>query len=223
MHLGQINLGQLALCGWPGLARLWMRGSWSALALAIGFSVLLNIALVATFAWPTLLGDTFPAVAWPIIIVIWVISVVVSYRMIGSWSSPPAMAAETKVAEKGEFLEENESDTLFNRAQGEYLKGNWLDAESLLKRRLHHNDRDVESRLLLATLYRHTRRLELARAELASLKRFDETIHWHFEIRNEYELIRQIELERLDDQPNSNQETLHPSHVQTKLNTSLDQ
>ena len=200
MHLGQRNLGQLALCGWPGLARLWMRGSWSALALAIGFSVLLNIALVATFAWPTLLGDTFPAVAWPIIIVIWVISVVVSYRMIGSWSSPPVMAAETKVAEKGEFLKENESDTLFNRAQGEYLKGNWIEAEALLKRQLSSNERDVESRLLLATLFRHTRQWDLAENELETMQRFDASVHWQFEIQRERELIHQIKADDRDDQ-----------------------
>ena len=198
MHLGQRNLGQWVLCGWPGLAPLWLRGSWSSLALAIGFSVLLNLALVATFAWPTLLGDSFPAVAWPVIIVIWVSSAVISCRMVGSWNGPPVMAAETKVVEKGDFLEENQPDTLFNRAQGEYLKGNWLEVERILKGRLEHSDRDVESRLLLATLYRHTRRPELARAELESLKRFDESVHWDFEIRNEFERIEQLESEHRD-------------------------
>ena len=195
MHLGQKNLGQWVLCGWPGLAPLWLRGSWSSLALAVGFSALLNIALVATFAWPTLLGDSFPAVAWPLIFAIWVSSSVVSCRLVGSWVGPPAMAAEAKVVEKGDFLDENQPDTLFNRAQGEYLKGNWLEVERLLKGRLKQKDRDVESRLLLATLYRHTDRLELARAELDSLKRFDESVHWNFEICNEYERINQLEQE----------------------------
>ncbi|MEE2825837.1 MAG: hypothetical protein VYE64_04335 [Planctomycetota bacterium] len=195
MHLGQKNLGQWMLCGWPGLAPLWLRGSWSSLALAVGFSVLLNIALVATFAWPTLLGDSFPAVAWPLIFVIWVCSSVVSCRMVGSWVDPPVMAAEAKVVEKGDFFQEKQPDTLFNRAQGEYLKGNWSEVERLLKGRLKQKDRDVESRLLLATLYRHTGRPELARVELDSLKRFDESVHWDFEISNEYERIIQLEQE----------------------------
>ncbi|MCH2180662.1 MAG: hypothetical protein MK108_01530 [Mariniblastus sp.] len=117
------------------------------------------------------------------------------------------MAAETKVVEKADFLEENQPDTLFNRAQGEYLKGNWLEVERILKGRLKHSDRDVESRLLLATLYRHTRRPELARAELESLKRFDESVHWDFEIRNEFERIGQLESERRDQQVTTDLET----------------
>ena len=223
MHFGQRNLGQLMLCGWPGLAHLWLRGGWASLALAIGFSVLLNIALVATFAWPTLLGNTFPAVAWAIIAVIWMSSVVLSYRMIGTWSALPVMAAEVKEGEKTDFLHENESDTLFNRAQGEYLKGNWQEAESLLKRQLNRNDRDVEARLLIATLYRHTRQLELARTELDSLQRFDESIHWEFEIGHEYELINQIESKDLTEQSTSYNKSCDSDQALGNPTPSLDQ
>lgn len=200
MHLGERNIGQLALCGWPGLAQLWLRGTWSSLALAIGFSVLLNVALVATFVWPTLLGETFPVFAWTAIAVIWICSAVVSYRMIGLWSGPPVMAANAKVADNEDFLLENECHTLFNRAQGEYLKGNWIEAEALLKRQLSSNERDVESRLLLATLFRHTRQWDLAENELETMQRFDASVHWQFEIQRERELIHQFKADDRDDQ-----------------------
>ena len=194
MHLGERNIGQLALCGWPGLARLWLRGTWSSLTLAIGFSVLLNAAMVATFVWPTLLGETFPVIAWSAIAVIWICSTLVSYRMVGVWSSPPVMAAEAKVVNNDDFLSEKECDTLFNRAQGEYLKGNWIEAEALLKRQLSNKERDVESRLLLATLFRHTKQLDFAENELDTMLGFDDSVHWQFEIQCERDLIDQMKI-----------------------------
>ena len=57
-------------------------------------------------------------------------------------------------------------DTLFNQAQREYLGGHWKEAEMLLERRIANAPRDMESRLLLATLFRHSRRLEQAGEEL---------------------------------------------------------
>jgi hypothetical protein len=78
---------------------------------------------------------------------------------------------------------------LFNRAQTEYLKGHWTEAESLLRRRLATAERDVEARLMLATLLRRTKRPDLALEQLHEMERFDESVHWEFEIRRERELI----------------------------------
>jgi hypothetical protein len=36
---------------WPGLPQVWLRGSYVGLALAIGFTALANVLLVATLAW----------------------------------------------------------------------------------------------------------------------------------------------------------------------------
>ena len=91
------------------------------------------------------------------------------------------------------------ADTLFNQAQREYLKGHWTEAESLLNRRLESEPRDMESRLLYATMLRHIRRLKDARMELNLLQKFDESIQWEFEIRREWQLIDLIEQAEEDD------------------------
>ena len=171
------------MCCWPGLARLWSRGHSTSLIVAIGFAVLLNLALVSTFLWPTSLGMTFPLVAWPTLLLIWTTSAVVTYRNI------PDELAEVRHGRKNV---EEVTDTLFNQAQREYLRGHWTDAEQLLKRRLNSKPRDIESRLLLATLLRHSRRLTDAREELDCLLKLDESARWKFEISRERQLIELI-------------------------------
>ena len=37
---------------WPGLPHLWIRGSVAGLSLALAFSVLLNVLILATLVWP---------------------------------------------------------------------------------------------------------------------------------------------------------------------------
>lgn len=176
--------GPTILCGWPGLARLWTKGDWSSLWIAIGFSLLVNLTLVSTFVWPQLLGDSFPAVAWPLILVVWIASALVAYR-----SLPELLS----VGSAPDVIDSTADDTLFIRGQAEYLKGSWTEAEKLLVRQLKKNPRDVQSRLYLATLYRHTRRLALAREQLIEIKKFDESIHWDFEIHRENQLIELID------------------------------
>jgi len=190
-----MSWGPLLLCGWPGLPGLWYRGQMSSLLVAIGFSILLNLALVSTFLWPWSLGGTFPVVAWPMILLIWGTSAWVAYHGLTDVMTVP-------VSEK--VADPDRPDTLFIQAQGEYLSGHWEEAESLLLRRIENAPRDMESRLLLATLSRHSRRLEQASLHLSDMERFDESFEWGFEIDRERQLIELIrqheELEELVDQ-----------------------
>ncbi len=176
--------GPILLCGWPGLAGLWFRGHFSSLLLAIGFSVLLNVALISSFLWPWSLGETFPAVAWPLILLVWSVSAVLAYRRLPDYLAIPA---SEKVADQ------RSGDTLFIQAQSEYLKGHWEEAKSLLKRQLNQNHRDVEARLLLATLFRHTRQFIAASQMLREIEKFDEAYEWRFEISRERELLNQVQ------------------------------
>ena len=175
--------GPLLLCGWPGLARLWFRGHLSSLAIAIGFSVLLNLALVSTFLWPWSLGETFPLVAWPMIALVWIASASATYRTLPDLMTAPGQPQATA---------EPTTDALFIQAQQEYLKGHWKETESLLFRRLDSLPRDIEARLLLATAFRHQRKLVQAAEQLDAIQRFDESIHWQFEINREHQLIKLI-------------------------------
>lgn len=181
--------GPIILCGWPGLPGLWFRGRTSSLLVAIGFAILLNLALVSSFLWPWSLGETFPVVAWPMILLIWSTSSWVAYRQI-----PDLMAAPTseKVASP------ERPDTLFIQAQREYLGGHWEEAETLLERQIRRQPRDVEARLLLATMLRHSRRLAEAEQQLAETLKFDESIEWKFEIDRERQLIELIQQDELD-------------------------
>lgn len=174
----------IILCGWPGLARLWTKGHWPSLWIAIGFSLLVNLALISSFIWPKLLGEDFPFIAWPLILVVWFSSAWVAYR-----SLPELLSVGSSPAVIDPIL----SDTLFIQAQNEYLRGNWAEAESLLHKQLERNPRDIQSRLLLATLFRHNRQMEQARNHLEELRKFDESIHWEFEIERELQLIELIE------------------------------
>ena len=176
--------GPLILCGWPGLTGLWYRGQMSSLLVAVGFSILLNLALVSSFLWPWSLGETFPLVAWPMIFLVWGTSAWIAYHRL---TDVMAVPTSEKVADP------ERPDTLFIQAQREYLGGHWAEAESLLQMRIDRAPRDVEARLLLVTLLRHTRRLDESRTQLTEMMRYDEALEWEFEIDRERQLVELIE------------------------------
>ncbi|MCH5376698.1 MAG: hypothetical protein JJ992_22260, partial [Planctomycetes bacterium] len=74
---------------------------------------------------------------------------------------------------------------LFVQAQGEYLKGHWLESESLLRQILATDDRDGDARLMLASLLRHACREEEALAELKVLELSESGRKWSVEIDRE--------------------------------------
>jgi cytochrome c-type biogenesis protein CcmH/NrfG len=84
----------------------------------------------------------------------------------------------------------NQQD-LFIRAQAEYLKGHWVEAQSLLEQLLRDDPEDVESHLLLASVFRRSRRIELARKQLHRLGGFPGRAKWQFEIQRELDLLQQ--------------------------------
>jgi cytochrome c-type biogenesis protein CcmH/NrfG len=82
---------------------------------------------------------------------------------------------------------------LFPQALGEYLKGNWYEAESICHQLLRGKVRDVEAQLMLATILRHTGRYAEARARLDDLQRLDDAAKWEWEIANELERLVEAE------------------------------
>ena len=160
---------------WPGLSRLWLRGQWRGLALAMGFAAALNGLLVATFLWPRLIGTdswsvVFSALGWPALLCFWGASVWNTWRLLPRLQ-PGADA--------------HGDDALFLRAQTEYLRGHWYEAEKLLVRLLADSPRDADAHLLLASLFRHTRRYEEAQRQWDLLERLDNGARWLFEIDEE--------------------------------------
>ncbi|QEG24082.1 tetratricopeptide repeat protein [Mariniblastus fucicola] len=184
-----MNWGPAILCCWPGLPGLWYRGRWSSLMLAITFAILLNLTIVASFIWTGIFNDdSFPAIAWPVLLLIWFSSVVIARRNL-----PDVMSLT-----KDDRFPANDSepegaiDALFIEARREYLKGHWNEAQSLLQRQLKHYPRDIESRLMLATLFRHTRQFDEATKQLNQVEKYDPAINWKNEIARERELLRLV-------------------------------
>jgi hypothetical protein len=141
---------------WPGLPLLW-RGVWSGLALAIGSAALAGALVLATFVWVELLSPPFLQYAWMAAGALWT----------GS-------AIATLALGRGAGRLANSAEAMFRQAIHEYLKGNWFETERILRQLLNACPRDVEARLLSATLLQ----LELLRdaskwsAEIAAEKQW---------------------------------------------------
>lgn len=176
--------GNWCLCLWPGLARLWLRGEWASLLLATGFSLLLNAAILTTFVWPEWLGPGFVSSIWPVLGLVWGVS------LWGSWRQRAELFGGSPVATDESAAKDPAAyDRLFIEAQGEYLKGDWERARTLLERQLERFPRDAASRLLLATLLRRAGRLDEAEEQLIVLGKLDHAAPWLQEIGAEQRLI----------------------------------
>lgn len=158
------------LCCWPGLAELWVQGSWSALAQACGFTALLNGALAVTLVWTELVSPELRFAWWTSVALMWLLGIWSAWRCLQS--GPDA---------RGD---------LFSHAMGEYLQGNWFAAEAVLEQLVKADARDIEAQLLLATLFRRTGRLAEARAALDRLSRSYGSQKWELEIGREQELVQ---------------------------------
>ncbi len=81
------------------------------------------------------------------------------------------------------------TDDLFIKARNQYLKGNWLQCEILLESALEDYPGDLESRLLLISLLRVTKRYEEALVEITQFQQWDGAEKWSFEISREVGLL----------------------------------
>jgi thioredoxin-like negative regulator of GroEL len=73
----------------------------------------------------------------------------------------------------------------FPEALEHYLRGDYYQAEQVLDGLLRQNMRDLDARLMLATLFRRAGRFEEATRQLDTLVRFEGAGKWELEIRGE--------------------------------------
>ncbi|MBB76805.1 MAG: hypothetical protein CMJ75_20050 [Planctomycetaceae bacterium] len=172
-------------CLWPGLTRLGSRGEWLALSSALVFAGLLQVAVTVTFFWPAAVNPRSVQIIWLVLAAVWIT---------GLWSGYDDLAVATR-----RFSDERLQD-LFIRAQGEYLRGNWWTAQTLLEQLLALDRADVEAQLMLAALYRHTERPEAARRRLRFLERLAGADVWRLEIEKERLLLERLDAES-DERP----------------------
>jgi len=161
---------------WPGLPQLGVNGSWSGLAVAVSAAALFNLALLGSFGWSELIDSEVLKALWVALGVVWVASAVFS-----------ALVERRQSME----IRADAADGNFVAAQDHYLKGNWVQAERELARLLKKNARDLDARLMLATLLRRTGRHDEAKEQLDSLTRIEGAGKWGLEIRRERELLAQ--------------------------------
>jgi hypothetical protein len=150
---------------------------------AVGFTVALNLVLLATLVWTQWIGSGLLTTAWIAITVIWIGSVIASLR----WC-----------AKQRGFEKDGPPRDLFPRALGEYLRGNWFEVETLCQTMLRAEARDVEAQLLLTATLRHAGRHDEARLRLEQLKRYEAAAKWELEIENEMALLAEANEEPMD-------------------------
>jgi hypothetical protein len=163
---------------WPGLPQICFHGSWSGLVLAVGAAAALNTLLLVSFGWTELVGRNLRSTFWVAFAVAWIVAIV--------WSSK--QCGRQKVA----CSLQPEEDS-FGRAIDCYLKGDAYQAEQILAGLLRRNIRDVEARLLLATLLRRARRLDEATQQLDTLAKFEAAGKWELEIQEERDLLAEAQ------------------------------
>jgi hypothetical protein len=158
---------------WPGLPQLARDGNWAALAVAFAAAVLLNGVLLGTCVWTEFVAPAPRIICWTFVGIAWSVS-------IGYWAWNDRLRAAALGASDGKTFEE---------ALDDYLKGNWFEAERGLNDLLRRDEHDIEARLLMATLLRHTKRFDEATCQLNILVGRDGAHRWALEIHREGELL----------------------------------
>ena len=158
---------------WPGLPQLARDGNWAALAVAIAAAAVLNAVLLGTCVWTEFVAPGPRIICWTFLAAVWIAA-------IGYW---------TWNDRQRKAVAGPKDDKTFEEALAEYLKGNWFEAERKLTARLGRDEHDIEARLLMATLLRHTKRFDDATHQLNVLVRLDGAHRWSQEIHREGELL----------------------------------
>ena len=157
-------------CLWPGLLRLWYAGEFSSLLEAFAFAALLNLAILATFFRPDAVSLVWRAGIWATVGLFWLYGLWQGFR-----SAAPDEPADSAP----------DQQDLFIRAQSEYLRGHWVEAQTLVEQLIELNPEDIEARLLLAAVFRRTRRIDLSRFQLRQAQDLAGAARWRFEIGQE--------------------------------------
>ena len=202
---------------WPGLPQLWIRGSWAGLLVAVGFTVLANVLLLATLVFGEWLSTETRLIGTGVLAVVWLLarwqsrterqagSIAATYATINEETTDEEVEAEAGVVERPPA----ERDLLFREAQGHYLSNDWVATEQVLLKLLKQDARDAESRLMLATLWRHQGRSAEALRQLDRLERLEAAENWQHEIAAE-RLAIEIAMNEKNEEPEETQRSDAP-------------
>jgi tetratricopeptide (TPR) repeat protein len=156
------------------LPQLWLYGSWAGLFLAVASAAILNLLLLGSFGWSELIAANLRTAVWVSGGGVWLIAVGLSVVWCRRW----------RARANG-----RSGNDVFAEAVNHYLRGDYFQAELALQRLLRANLRDLDARLMLATLMRRTGRTDEATQQLDTLVRFDGAARWEVEVEQERELL----------------------------------
>ena len=159
---------------WPGLPQVCRHGSWFALGVAVAAAAGLNFAVACTLGWTELIGPDVRTALWVVLGIVWVGGA--GYSALSG--GPPPTLESADGAGDG-----------FAEAARLYLEGNYVQAEQILEDLLSREQRDVDARLMLATLMRHAGRTDEATGQLDLLEKLDGAEKWELEIQRERGLL----------------------------------
>lgn len=176
-----MRVGRWALCLWPGLAQLW-QGSLGGLLAAIGFGLLVDLVVLGSLVW----NEWAPP------------GQILLAALVATGMGLASAAIDVRQTLTTKELNDETQQDLFPLATGEYLRGNWFEAERLCQQMLKLNPADLEARLLLATTCRRAKRQHEARRELEELSLLAGSEKWKQEIESEHDLLSQAVREMAD-------------------------
>lgn len=166
----EVNRKLYLTCLWPGLPELWWRGRLAALPTAIAFAVAVNLLLVARFIYPEWLAVGLVRMAGWVGLAFWGCLVLKATQQLPVLLNPRAASGQPD---------------RFADAHLAYLRGEWGEAEALLVECLALENRDPPALLLLAGVYRHSRRWEAAERVLDEIRLTEAADRWWLEIETE--------------------------------------
>lgn len=173
---------------WPGLPHLWINGSLAGLSLALAFSVLMNVLILAVLVWPEWLELRLKVACGIGATLLWLAALWETrgeLRRLAARHELEEQENETKTLEEIE----HPNDQRLRDAQHSYLQGDWVRTEQILRKAVRTDRRDVEASLWYATLLCRTGRLRPAARRLKRLMRLDNAIPWRYEIEQELHWI----------------------------------
>ncbi len=168
---------------WPGFTRAWVFGKWEGVLLAALFAGALNTALLSTFIPSETITTSERRPNTALVGSAWVL--VLGFWTVGMWwrahDLPRLRVTNQNTA--------NRDDSQLVEAQTNYLKGHWIEAESIVVQMLAKDSADIEARLLLASVQRRTLRTAAAQRTLMELQSHPAATKWQLEIECELELL----------------------------------
>lgn len=200
---------------WPGLPHLWVEGSWAGLALAIGFTVLFNLAVVNLVVWPEMLQAEAKWVGGVALAGLWLAALVETRGELRRQAERRRAEAENRPdpeAERQKKLAE-ECDRQLIAAQRLYLAGDWGGAERILLPLAKNNKHDIEAQLLLATVWRRQGRTKEAAKRLRWLMRLEASGPWRFGLENELRIANSLDHSPVADDHQAN------THIKPSVET----